>query len=65
MTLLQDFNDLLHIVLRTFLSKQKLNRLPEPDLVTINQEAVEDYNRAMNSPLVLLYVLNLQFQNYF
>ncbi len=42
------------------LNRQKLKRIPEPDSITTDPAAVEDYNQVHNSSLVLPYALSLQ-----
>ncbi len=47
------------LMIRHSLSKQKLERIPEPSTLTDQKEHVEDYNRAINSVMILPYVLVL------
>jgi ubiquinone/menaquinone biosynthesis C-methylase UbiE len=55
--------DLYYIILLnvlTLFNSQKLNRTPEPEGVTTNIDAVNDYDNVLNSSLVLLYALNIE-----
>lgn len=45
------------------LSQQKLERVPEPFALTESTSCVEDYNRAIDSIMVLPYVLVLDYVN--
>ncbi len=60
MSFLEDFINLSYLGVLSSISKQQLKRIPEPDMVTTEQEAVQDYDRAINSSLTLLYAIDIQ-----
>lgn len=51
------------LVVLNLLSRQKLQRVPEPFALTENEQCVEDYNRAIHSIMILPYVLVLDYVN--
>lgn len=60
MGFIEDFINVSYLGLLSSVSKQQAPRIPEPDLVTTKQEAVQDYDRAMDSSLTLLYAIDIQ-----
>lgn len=55
MNFLRDFFNLSYLGLLSKLSRQKIVRVPEPNVVTTDENAVRDYDRAMESSLSILY----------
>lgn len=56
---IEDFIKISYLSLLNSFSRQRLPRIPEPEMATTNLEAVQDYDRAIDSPLTILYALNL------
>lgn len=48
-----------YLSLLSLFHKQELPRTPEPEMVTASEDAVEDYDQTANSPMAMLYLLNI------
>ncbi len=60
MTIITDFLTFLILSLLDFFSTQKLARIKEPDVITTDLSAVNEYDQVHKSSLALPYALNLQ-----
>lgn len=56
---IKDLAKLLLVTIVSFFSRQKLQRLPEPDLVTCGIDAVRDYEQVKESAHAIIYRINL------